>query len=158
MPRRNKRNPVVNFVKKVAAHKKNRFVAIALEYVAPAVGAYAVTHTVGRMAASVAAKRWPAHAHYVGLGAKLATAGLVYYASDKVGFMKARREAILAGVGIALFESLVRLMLPGMTFVLDAPTNVVKTVTDGMGDDELNDAADDFDDLGDEGGGIFDVS
>lgn len=159
MSRRSKRNPVVGFVKQVAAHKKNKVVSTLLTYVAPAIGAYAATHVVGRVAQAVAAKRWPAQARFVGFGAKLATAGLVYYASDKISFMKQHREAILAGVGVALFESLVRLMLPGMAFAIDGPAVGQLGAYQDAADEGANDAdpdPTDADDLDDLGGGIFD--
>ena len=111
----------VRFIKKVAAHKNSPVVAMLLQYVAPAVGGYAAVQVVGRIARGVVAKRWPAYGTHAAIGAKLATAGLLYYATDHIGSLKRHREAILAGAGVALFETLVRALLPGMGWLIDAP-------------------------------------
>lgn len=167
MARRSKRNPVVNFVKSVASHKKNKIVDTLLTYVAPAVGSYVAIHTVGRMAHHFVAKRWPAYANHASFGVKLAAAATVYYVSDKVKFMKERREAILAGMGVALVESLVRLMLPGMAWAIDGPAPASRIAPhsgpdDLEGDDDLlaptNDDELNDEDLGGLGGGLVDVN
>lgn len=157
MARRSKKNPIVGYVKAAAAHRKHPIVVGLFQYVAPALGGYVAVHTVGRIARGLAAKRWPQYATYVACGTKLATAGLIYYASGKVAFMKQHREAILAGVGVAIFESLLRNLLPGMAWAIDGPAPPAQLAAGDDDDDELNDAdATDGLDDDDLGGGSLD--
>ena len=111
----------VRFIKKVAEHRKSPIVAALLEYVGPAIGGYAAVQLTGRIAKGFVAKRWPAYGAHAGVAAKLATAGLLYYATDHFSSLKRHREAILAGAGIALFETLIKALLPGMGWLIDAP-------------------------------------
>lgn len=120
----------VNFVKKVAAHRSHPVVGMLLQYVAPAVGGYATVQVVGRIARGVVGKRWPGYAAHAAIGAKLATAATLYYATGAVQSLKKHREAILAGAGIALFETLVKALLPGMGWLIDAPA-AQSAITDG---------------------------
>ena len=111
----------IRFVKKVAEHRKSPIVAAILQYVAPAIGGYAAVQLTGRIAKGFVAKRWPAYSTHAAIGAKLAASGLLYYATDYFGSLKKHREAILAGAGIALFETLIKALLPGMGWLIDAP-------------------------------------
>ena len=90
-----------------------------VQFLGPAVGAYAVTRFTGR-GLHLFGSRWPAfQKHLRPLGNLLAFAA-AWLASHKWKRLEKYHTPIVVGSGLALIQSLVQTYLPGLAWLLDA--------------------------------------
>jgi hypothetical protein len=156
-----KKSGLVSFVKKAkrlktessSFMKKNPpIVTDVFTYIVPAAGAYVATRMIGRAARTFLGGKFPKTLPFAAPAASLATFGMIWYFAHKVDFTKKYHNQLMIGAGIAVIQSLVQSVLPGMNWLFDSapiislpPTNKVVAPTDGFDDLEFVDVDNTFD-------------
>lgn len=113
-------------------------------FVAPAAGGYVATRIVGRLARGMTAKRWPRFSskHASPLAGLLTLAG-AYLASKKVRFVANYEAPLIAGVVIAVLQSIIQSYFPSLLGLLDmSPLSVALPAPVPQGNDDGYDDAD----------------
>lgn len=137
---------LVNNAREIASYKKNPVVAplmeMAVVYIAPAVAGYAVTRVAGRMVKSFVEPRFPKLATLSAVLANAATFGTLWYASSKVKSLSNYQAGLLAGSGVALAQTVINALLPGLgRIIFDQPPVFVAPTS--AGDTDFDEPMDD---------------
>ena len=134
---------LVKNVREVASYKSNPVVAPLMEmatiYVAPALAGYAVTRVAGRMVRSFVEPKFPKLATFSAVLANAAAFGALWYASSKVKSLSNYQAGLLAGSGVALAQTIINALLPGLGRVIFDQPPVFVSPTGDFSDEEVND-------------------
>jgi hypothetical protein len=82
----------------------------------------------------------------------IAAFGLVWFASHKSQTLKKYHTQLMVGSGIALIQSLVQGLLPGLSWIFDSSPHV--SAPSATSDYEAEDGVDDYEDTGDSADGV----
>jgi hypothetical protein len=102
-----------------ASSKNPPFWSSAFFYVAPAIGGYAVTRLAGRAARTYLAPRWPQARRFLPVAGSVLAGGALFAAVSYVGALKKYRVQVMAGVGVALAQSLLLAVAPQFGWLFD---------------------------------------
>jgi hypothetical protein len=142
-----KKSGLVTFVKKANKLKSESksflsknppIVTDVFQYVLPAAGAYVATRLVGRASRTFLGAKFPKIAPFAAPLGSLVAFGAIWYAAHKVSYTKRYHNQLMIGSGIALIQSLVQSVMPGLGWLFDSQPVFLAPVGDGLktvGDD-----------------------